>query len=52
MNEGYIVNQFETKTKRFCQILELVNDPQLIENINSGMHLKIGSLNFLKGFVK
>ena len=31
MKEGYSVKQFEQQVKRYCQTLELVNDPLLIE---------------------
>jgi L-rhamnose mutarotase len=31
MNEGYFVNRISEPTKRYCQTLELKNDPKLIE---------------------
>lgn len=31
MKEGYSVKQFSQPVKRYCQTLELVNDPALIE---------------------
>jgi len=31
MNEGYLVEQYSKHRKRYCQTLELKNDPKLIE---------------------
>ena len=43
---GYVQKQFGIKTKRFCQTLDLKNEPELIAAYKKLLHVWRGILNW------